>query len=173
MVLKVNRAHAVAPVTKQVTWDFEQGVFVTQKLINKQFQPVSVTDFAMDIWLAQHGWEVWSEVGGKKQRQVIVASVSDELPAQPEGGTPLYTVPVHGNHLGGMRELAIKGIEVTASFVDLLETVAESLADMDEPLLPVIEVGRKETDYGLAPVFCVEKLIQRPDHWKQPIVSFK
>ena len=72
-----------------------------------------------------------------------------------------------------MRELTIKGIEVTASFVDLLETLAELFSDLDEVLLPVIEVGSKETDYGLAPVFMVENLLQRPDHWKPPIVSFK
>src|SRR3954468_22332022 len=116
MVLKVSRTHAVAPVTKQVKWDLEQGVFVTEKPIDRQLKWVPVTDFAMDVWMAQHGWEIWVEVGDKKQRQVVMASVSDDLPAQPEGGKPLYTVPVHGTHLGGMRELAIKGIEVTASF---------------------------------------------------------
>jgi hypothetical protein len=173
MVLKVNRAHAVAPVTKHVSWDLDAGVFVTEKLVNKQFQPVAVTHFAMDIWQAQHGWEVWSEVGGKKQRSVVMASVSAELPKQPEGGKPLYTVPVCGQHLGGTRELVIKGVEVTASFVDLLETLAEPFAKLNELLLPIIEVTSKETDYGLAPVFSIENLMPRPKHWKPPIVSFK
>lgn len=173
MSLKINRAHAVAPTTKQVKWDLGQGVFVTEKPVNKEFKWVPVTDFAMDVWMAHHGWEIWPEVNNKKQRQVIMASVSNDLPPQPEGGKPLYTVPVHATHLGGMRELTIKGIEVTASFVDLLETLAELFSDLDEVLLPVIEVGSKETDYGLAPVFMVENLLQRPDHWKPPIVSFK
>jgi hypothetical protein len=173
MVLKVNRTHAVAPVTKQVKWDLEQGVFVTEKPIDRQFKWVPVTDFAMDIWLAQHGWEIWTKAGDKMQRQVIMASVSDDLPPQPEGGKPLYTVPVHGNDLGGMRELTIKGIEVTASFVKLLTDFQESFGDVDEMMLPVIEVGCKETDYGLAPVFNVENMIQRPDHWKPAIVSFR
>jgi hypothetical protein len=173
MVLKISRAHAVAPVTKQVTWDFDNGTFITEKLIDKKFQPVPVCDFAVDVWQAQHGWEVWSDVGGKKQRQVIMAAVSNDLPAQPDGGKPLYTVPVHGNHLGGMRELTIKGIEVTAAFVDLLEQFAKEFGGIDDVVLPVVEVSSKETDYGLAPVFSIENLMPRPDHWKAPTVSFK
>jgi hypothetical protein len=92
--------------------------FVTEKPIDKTFKWVPVTDFAMDVWLAQHGWEMWP-YWRQAAKEVVMASVSDDLPPQPEGGEPLYTVPIH--NLGGMRALTI-GIEVTASFVKLLLT---------------------------------------------------
>ena len=175
MVLKVSRAHATEPALKQVTWDLYAGTFVMPKAkkVGTDWLDVPVSDFVMDIWLAQHGWEAWVETNGKKQPRYVMASVSDDIPAQPDSSKPLHTVPVHGAPLGGRRECVIKGKEVTAAFLDLLEGIAAELRDLNDMLLPVLSVMSKETDYGLAPVFSIENLIPRPKHWQQAIVSFK
>jgi hypothetical protein len=172
----LNRDHVTVAQTKTVRWDESQGAFTTSQRIDGKFQPVPLTEsFALDIHTAQHGYEQWQENGGdKRTRAVTLAPVSRALPAKPTGkSTCIYCMSAYSAEMGGQRELIINGKEPTEAICDLFDEVHELLADLDELVVPIIEVSANATEFGNAPVFRIVDWAQRPDAWIKPSVSFK
>src|SRR5690348_2452978 len=117
MAIKLNRTHAAAPIVRSVTWDFDNGEYLIDKMVNGRFQKVVVTDsFAVDIHMAQHGWQQFIEGKGYVY---TLAPVSSPIPAKPGGkAKECYVVPVNSEELGGRRDLIVMGQAVTESFAD-------------------------------------------------------
>lgn len=176
MVLKISTEHASVTIVPVVTWDLSAGKFVTRQRIGNEWLDVAVVQpFAIDVWLATHGWEqfVAAQDGKPGRRDVKTTSVSDDLPARPgDGWKPFYAAPCNSSEIGG-RELIIRGQEVTAEFVRLMHDCAATFGDTDEVVIPVVSVATRETEFGLAPSMTVINFMPRPDHWRRPTVSFR
>jgi hypothetical protein len=171
----IKRDFFTAPSLKPVQWDFNLGAFTTSQRVGNEWQQVPVAQpFALDFWLAQHGYEVWTDSNGKKERKTSMASVSGPMPEEPSGKTTrLYTVPVWSGELGGQRELVIKGEAITAAFADLFDEIEAKLDGVDDVPVPIVSVSSKDTvEYGKAPVFNLDDWELRPNNWPKPIVSF-
>ena len=130
MALKIAKREFIEPTLMAVRWDQQSGEFLTRFKVGNEWQDRPVTEpFAIDVWMAQHGYEGWFDIDGKRTRKTVLASISDDLPHDPgEGYKPLYVVPIN-NRAIGTRELTLKGVEVTNSFVDLAQTFAENFVE--------------------------------------------
>jgi len=172
----LNRDHVTVAQTKTVRWDESQGAFTTSQRSDGKFQPVPVTEpFALDIHTAQHGYEQWQDNGDHKRSRVVsLAPVSKALPAKPTGkATCVYCINVYSAEMGGQRELVINGKAPTEALCDVFDEVHEKVADLDELVVPIIEVSTNATEFGNAPEFRIVDWAQRPDAWAKPTVSFK
>lgn len=183
----LNRNHLTEAAPGTVTWTEAKGAFTYSAKIGSDWLQVPVMKpFAMDVWTAQHGYEFWLEVGGKRSRQSYLVSVSkklcdaSEVPglANDDKVTCIYSVPVYSVELGGRRDLIIKGSTASRAFCDLFDEL-EVLNDEAGGFkashfpVPIIEVDSEATDFGSAPVFKISDwLALRPVKWSKPTVSF-
>lgn len=171
-MLKLNRAHFAEPtVAHTVRWNEGEGAFTHSKNINREWVQVPLTEpFAIDVWLARHGYEVWID----KTRTDCLASVSDPMPAQPSTGkaTAIYSVPVYSREIGnGGAELIVKGKVATECLADLFDAIADDFTDA-HPQIPVVTVRVEDSDFGVKPIFELDDVVARPATWRKPIVSF-
>jgi hypothetical protein len=168
----LNRNHVAETriITRTVNWDETKGTFT---IWNKATGTVPVvTPFAVDVWLAQHGYELWTKAAdGRTNRSVMLASVTAPLPVKPEGNAvPIYQVPVASQELGNAH-LVIKGKNATGAFCDLFESLENDLTD-SSPQVPVVSVSVSNSDFGLLPTFEIVDVVARPAEWLKAIVSF-
>lgn len=168
----IRRDFFAKPSLQSVTWDAQQGCFVTSQRVNGTFEPTPVDEnFILDWYQAEHGYEWWLEKDGKRERQRLMCSVAEPLPEPPDSkAVPLYTVPIRSRELGGARELVIKGEAVTAAYADLFDQIEQTMAGVDELAVPEIRVDAIEGEYGPAPKFEIADWSNRPMHWGKPKV---
>ena len=168
----IKRDFFSVPIIQTVTWNQSAGVFTTRQRVNGHFEQVPVEEaFALDYHLARHGYESWDGKDDARERKLVMASVSADLPEQPDKHwKPLYTVPVWSSELGGQRELVVKGEAATAAFADLFDVIEGNIKGIDELVVPVVSVSKATTDFGLAPLFEIADWAPRPDKWPVPIV---
>jgi hypothetical protein len=168
----LNRNHVTEKAGNIVQWTEAAGSFTFSKNEQGVWRAVSVTQpFAMDVWTAQHGFELWVGDDGRKSREVVLVSVSEPLPAKPDGKlTCIYSVRVYSAEMGGQRDLVVKHKAPTDAFCDFFDSI---VADHpDNATVPIVRVTSKISDFGTAPVFDIQTWKPRPAHWVKPTVSF-
>lgn len=172
-MLQLNRNHVadISTNNKLVTW--ETDCFVRSEKSPTGFVKTALIEpFALDVWTAQHGFEVWSEADGKRTRKTILAPVSEPLPAKPEGGVAIYLIAIYSTEIGINRhDLLVKGAVTTEAVCDLFDLLAPEMINKT-PKVPVVIYTIVPTDLGCRPVFEIAAIDLRPARWGKPTVSF-
>lgn len=150
MSIKIDRDFS-DDAAKTVTWNRENGCFTHRVPQGEGFASVKVEQpFVMDVWQAQHGYQVLVK---DQPRETMLASVGDPLPEKPAGGKKCFIVPVYSPEVGFRAELVIQGMACTEALANLFDQLKEDEAASDA--VPLIAVSQTTTDYGLAPTFQV------------------
>jgi hypothetical protein len=171
-MLKLNRAHcAETTAIHAVKWNESQGAFTHSKNVNSDWIQVPLVEpFAIDVWMARHGFEVWTD----NKRTEHLAPVSSDMPAKPSEGKPIpiYSVPVYSKEIGGQGGmLIVKGKVATDALCDLFDLIGNDLTD-EHPQIPVVHVQTEDSDFGVKPTFSLTDIVARPVIWARPIVTF-